>query len=124
MSTTETATAFGDDELRRATNNFSESTKLAEGSFGVVYRGRIDDGREVETDADRVIGLPAEDFQFQSDGEVGWVGFGGRAHLPGVGNLRLDQPGLLPGPLACGHFPEMRTGRGKIIGEERRAGNR
>ena len=47
MSTTETATAFGDDELRRATNNFSESTKLAEGSFGVVYRGRIDDGREV-----------------------------------------------------------------------------
>ncbi|XP_055961849.1 receptor-like serine/threonine-protein kinase ALE2 isoform X2 [Mercurialis annua] len=34
-------------EIERATNNFDSSKILGEGGFGLVYRGKLDDGREV-----------------------------------------------------------------------------
>ena len=82
MSTTETATAFGDEELRRATNNFSEANKLAEGSFGVVYRGRIDDGREV---AIKMLKLTRQ----QQDAEKQKQGKGGGKYT-GVASFRRE----------------------------------
>lgn len=38
---------FSLSELATATNNFSLENKIGFGSFGVVYRGKLDDGREV-----------------------------------------------------------------------------
>ncbi|QCD90018.1 Protein kinase [Vigna unguiculata] len=38
---------FSFDELREATNNFVEDRKLGEGGFGIVYFGKLRDGREV-----------------------------------------------------------------------------
>ena len=39
--------AFRYDSLVAATRNFSPKQKLGEGGFGPVYRGRLDDGRDV-----------------------------------------------------------------------------
>ncbi|ESQ28591.1 hypothetical protein EUTSA_v10018108mg [Eutrema salsugineum] len=33
--------------ISRATNNFSNANKLGQGGFGIVYKGRLDDGREI-----------------------------------------------------------------------------
>ncbi|CAK7325864.1 unnamed protein product [Dovyalis caffra] len=41
------AEEFGVAELAAATNNFSLENKIGAGSFGVVYRGKLSDGREV-----------------------------------------------------------------------------
>ncbi|CAI9755946.1 unnamed protein product [Fraxinus pennsylvanica] len=38
---------FSLQELLKATNSFSEENKIGTGSFGSVYRGTLDDGREV-----------------------------------------------------------------------------
>lgn len=44
---TERAEEFTLSELAMATNDFSLENKIGEGSFGVVYRGKLSDGREV-----------------------------------------------------------------------------
>lgn len=44
---TERAEEFMFQELIAATNNFSLENKIGSGSFGVVYRGKLPDGREV-----------------------------------------------------------------------------
>lgn len=44
---TERAEEFMFQELAAATNNFSLENKIGSGSFGVVYRGKLPDGREV-----------------------------------------------------------------------------
>ncbi|GER50963.1 receptor kinase-like protein [Striga asiatica] len=41
------AEEFSFSELSRATNDFSSENKIGSGSFGVVYRGKLGDGREV-----------------------------------------------------------------------------
>ncbi|CAA0834403.1 Putative serine/threonine-protein kinase-like protein CCR3 [Striga hermonthica] len=41
------AEEFSFSELARATNDFSSENKIGSGSFGVVYRGKLNDGREV-----------------------------------------------------------------------------
>ncbi|KAL6126762.1 hypothetical protein ACLB2K_074807 [Fragaria x ananassa] len=44
---TERAEEFSLAELAAATNGFALENKIGAGSFGVVYRGKLDDGREV-----------------------------------------------------------------------------
>ncbi|KAJ7963979.1 GPCR kinase [Quillaja saponaria] len=44
---TDRAEEFSLAELTAATNNFSLGNKIGAGSFGVVYRGKLSDGREV-----------------------------------------------------------------------------
>ncbi|XP_050385591.1 putative serine/threonine-protein kinase-like protein CCR3 [Argentina anserina] len=44
---TERAEEFSFAELAAATNGFALENKIGAGSFGVVYRGKLDDGREV-----------------------------------------------------------------------------
>ncbi|KAL0003378.1 hypothetical protein SO802_017159 [Lithocarpus litseifolius] len=44
---TDKAEEFSLAELARATNNFALENKIGAGSFGVVYRGKLIDGREV-----------------------------------------------------------------------------
>lgn len=43
----ERAEEFSFEDLSAATNNFSPENKIGAGSFGVVYRGKLSDGREV-----------------------------------------------------------------------------
>ncbi|XP_047323894.1 putative serine/threonine-protein kinase-like protein CCR3 [Impatiens glandulifera] len=43
----ERAEEFSFQDLSDATNNFSPENKIGAGSFGVVYRGKLSDGREV-----------------------------------------------------------------------------
>ncbi|CAH8360385.1 unnamed protein product [Eruca vesicaria subsp. sativa] len=47
MKHTDKAEAFSFSELASATGNFSLENKVGSGSFGVVYRGKLNDGREV-----------------------------------------------------------------------------
>ncbi|GAB4831947.1 hypothetical protein Ancab_005963 [Ancistrocladus abbreviatus] len=47
MKHTERAEEFAFSELAAATNNFSLENKIGAGSFGVVYKGKLPDGREV-----------------------------------------------------------------------------
>lgn len=44
---TDRAEEFSLSELASATNNFSLENKIGKGSFGVVYKGKLSDGREV-----------------------------------------------------------------------------
>ncbi|KAL5728772.1 hypothetical protein ACHQM5_001815 [Ranunculus cassubicifolius] len=44
---TGTAKTFSADEIERATDNYNDSRILGEGGFGVVYKGILDDGKEV-----------------------------------------------------------------------------
>nr|CAB3457025.1 unnamed protein product [Digitaria exilis] len=39
--------AFRYEALEAATRGFSEKNRLGQGGFGPVYRGRLDDGRDV-----------------------------------------------------------------------------
>ncbi|KFK34833.1 hypothetical protein AALP_AA5G199000 [Arabis alpina] len=47
MKHADKAEEFSFSELASATGNFSLENKIGSGSFGVVYRGKLDDGREV-----------------------------------------------------------------------------
>ncbi|XP_047341092.1 receptor-like serine/threonine-protein kinase ALE2 isoform X2 [Impatiens glandulifera] len=47
LAYTGTAKVFGLDEIERATDIFDESRILGEGGFGLVYKGILDDGRDV-----------------------------------------------------------------------------
>ena len=38
---------FSYEEIRRATNDFSEDRKIGFGGFGIVYHGTLDNGQEV-----------------------------------------------------------------------------
>ena len=78
----------------------------------------------VEADADRMVGRPADDPQFQRDRKIDRVWPGRQAHLPGTGDVRLDQAALLPGPLTRTRLPEAGTRFGEIIDQERGASDR
>lgn len=47
MKHTERTEKFSLEELRTATNGFSLGNRIGSGSFGIVYRGKLPDGREV-----------------------------------------------------------------------------
>lgn len=47
MTYTGSAKTFTLSEMERATNKFDSSRVIGEGGFGVVYRGIMDDGKEV-----------------------------------------------------------------------------
>ena len=46
-SSSQRAEQFTPDAIKRATKNFSSKKRLAEGAFGIVYRGKLSDSRRV-----------------------------------------------------------------------------
>ncbi|KDP44767.1 hypothetical protein JCGZ_01267 [Jatropha curcas] len=61
-------TTFTLAELIDATNNFSPNNKIGKGSFGVVYRGKLADGREVAIKR----GKTGSWFQEDENGNSSW----------------------------------------------------
>ncbi|KAG9453433.1 hypothetical protein H6P81_006337 [Aristolochia fimbriata] len=69
---TDRAEEFTLAELAAATNNFSPDYKIGAGSFGTVYRGKLEDGREVaikrgETTGTKMKKFQEKEYAFQSE---------------------------------------------------------
>jgi serine/threonine protein kinase len=82
--------------LAAATDNFDKARELGEGGFGAVYRGRLEDGREIavkklsqEAGAGTAAGLPSVD-QFEAEVE-GVAAYQHPNLLPVIGYC--DEPG-------------------------------
>ncbi|KAL2635966.1 hypothetical protein R1flu_007445 [Riccia fluitans] len=54
-------------ELRRATDNFTESAQIGEGGFGTVYKGQLDDGTVVAVKRSKLKGTEEDRRQFLNE---------------------------------------------------------
>lgn len=76
---TDRAEEFALSELAAATNNFSLENKIGAGSFGVVYRGKLLDGREVAIKRGET-GLKTKKFQEKESAFDSELAFLSRLH--------------------------------------------